>query len=115
MTISSTRSEIGCAMTSWTPGRIFSFSHDLVGDVVLGPAAAAIRSRGMSETIGSASFGPAGSAGDSPRPRRDTAIFTPGTSSTRRIASFSILMDSSSEMFGTRSIAARSNPPSSPG
>ncbi len=66
--------------------------------------------RGFSVTIGSASFGPAGSAGDSPRPIRDTAILTPGISIILRIASCSMRTDSSSEMLGARMMFGDTDP-----
>ncbi|MCY1209088.1 hypothetical protein D9M72_207310 [compost metagenome] len=60
--------------------------------------------------IGVDSFWPCGSAGLSPRPTPDTTDFTPGTLSTSLLASFSSLIDSSSEILGTRSIAGTIEP-----
>ena len=96
-------------MTSCTPGIVRSLSRMAAAmSSCVQPEGHSLR--GLSETIGSDSFGPAGSAADSPRPSRDTADFTPGTSIVRRMASFSIWMDSSSEMFGTRSIEGEIEP-----
>ncbi len=109
VTISSTRSEIGCAITSCTPGMTFSFSR-IASAMSSWVQPSGHSPRGLRLTIGSASFGPAGSAGLSPRPIRDTTVLTPGTSSTSRIASISSAIDSSSEMLGTRSIAGEIEP-----
>ncbi len=65
---------------------------------------------GSSSTMGSDSLGPAGSAGDSPRPSLETTLSTPGTSATAFIAAISMRMDSSSEMLGTRLICGVSAP-----
>jgi hypothetical protein len=43
-------------------------------------------------------------------PDTETADLTPGTCMTRRIASISILIDSSSEMFGTRLMPGTTEP-----
>ena len=60
--------------------------------------------------MGSDSFGCPGSAGDSPRPSRDTAVATPGTSMIRFMASNSIFTDSSREMLGARTITGVTEP-----
>jgi len=60
--------------------------------------------------MGVDSFWPCGSAGLSPRPTPDTTDFTPGTDSTSLLAAISSLMDSSSEMLGTRSSAGTIEP-----
>ena len=67
-------------------------------------------SNGVSDAITSASFGPAGSAGDSPRPTRDTTFSTPRTCSICCCIDRSMLNDSASEMFGTRSALGDSVP-----
>src|SRR5690242_11463320 len=58
----------------------------------------------------SVSLGPAGSAGDSPRPSRDTTFLTSGAPLMIFIARISIFRDSSSEMFGTRSMFGEMEP-----
>ena len=60
--------------------------------------------------MGSDSLGPAGSAGDSPRPSLDTTMRTPGTWAMVRMAPISMRIDSSSEMLGTRLICGVSAP-----
>ena len=105
VTISSTRSEMGCDSTICTPGMVdkrwrmsSSISSWLRSDF------------GSSNTIGSDSLGPAGSAGDSPRPSLDTTMRTPGTSAMVFMAAISMRMDSSKEMLGTRLICGVSAP-----
>ncbi|KAF1029886.1 MAG: hypothetical protein GAK34_03848 [Delftia tsuruhatensis] len=105
VTISSTRSEIGWDSTICTPGmedRRWRMSSSI---------SSWVRSdSGSSSTMGSDSLGPAGSAGDSPRPSLETTLSTPGTSATDFIAAISMRMDSSSEMLGTRLICGVSAP-----
>ena len=100
VTISSTRSEIGWDSTICTPGiedRRWRMSSSI---------SSWVRSdSGSSSTMGSDSLGPAGSAGDSPRPSLETTLSTPGTSATDFIAAIS-----SSEMLGTRLICGVSAP-----
>ena len=101
VTISSTRSEIGWAITICTPGKVLTLSRiaSAMSSCVhpLGHS-----SRGLRLTIGVDSFWLCESAGLSPRPTPEKADFTPGTCITIRIASISSLMDSSSEILGTR-------------
>jgi hypothetical protein len=61
VTISSTRSEIGCAITSCTPGMTFSFSR-IASAMSSGPAVRPLAAR-LQATIGSASFGRPGRPG----------------------------------------------------
>ena len=84
------------------------FAHGVL-DVVLRPALGPFAAR-LEADDGVDSFGPCGSAGDSPRPTPDTADLTPGTCMTRRMASISILIDSSSEMLGTRLMPGTTEP-----
>ena len=105
VTISSTRSAMGCDKTICTPGSAPSRLR----------ISSSISSwerpeSGSSSTIGEDSFGPDGSAGDSPRPTLDTTDFTPRISDIHFIASISIRNDSSSEVLGTRIICGVSAP-----
>ena len=61
-------------------------------------------------TIGSDSFGPDGSAGDSPRPSFDTANRTPGIGLISCKALVSICTDSSIEILGARMICGTIEP-----
>ena len=109
VTISSTRSEMGWAMTICTPGSTASFSR-ILSAMVSWVQPSGHSSRGLSETMGVDSFCACGSAGDSPRPTPETAERTPGTSITSFMASISMRMDSSSEMLGTRLMPGTSEP-----
>ena len=100
-TISSTRAAIGWEIDSSTPGKVFNFSR------IWFAISSWLKSRspnGLSVTIGSDSKGWPGSAGDSPRPKRETTRSTPGTVMMRFIASNSSLMDSSKEILGDLAI-----------
>jgi hypothetical protein len=66
--------------------------------------------RGFKLTIGVDSLTLCGSAGDSPRPNPEMADFTPGTVMINFIACISILMDSFSEMLGTRLMPGTTEP-----
>ena len=109
VTISSTRSEIGWAITTWAPGSTLSFSR-MASVMSSWVQPAGHSSRGLRLTMGVDSFWPWGSAGDSPRPTPEIADFTPGTSITSFIACISILIDSSREMLGTRLMPGTTEP-----
>ena len=99
VSISSTRCAMGWFITTCTPGMCandFRISSSISTCLRL--------VSGSSETIGLDSFGPDGSAGDSPRPRTETADRTPGIAATTFIASTSIFIASSSEILGMRMI-----------
>ena len=72
-TISSTRSLMGCDITRLMPGSAASRSRicSAIPSCVMPRGRS---SNGVSEASTSASLGPAGSAGDSPRPNRDTTF-----------------------------------------
>ena len=109
MTSSSTRSEIGCIIVNTTPGKnlIFSLIALAISSCVQPSGHSSL---GFKLTKGVDSFCACGSAGLSPRPKALTTDLTPGTSMIAFMALNSMLIDSSMEIFGTRSIPGTIEP-----